>query len=100
MKDADRNGYLEGLKLMDQRMAQAEINRQHLKQSIRQTVNHGKDFEMSKLKKSEALLQTKEKAIEERKMIENAVNLANEAEKKKIEERRMKLKNIAVESRK
>lgn len=31
LKDADRNGYLEGLKLMDQRMAQAEMNREHLK---------------------------------------------------------------------
>ena len=32
MKEADKNGYLAGLKLIDNRMAQAEIIRTHLNQ--------------------------------------------------------------------
>lgn len=48
MKEADKNGYLAGLKLIDNRMAQAEIIRTHLGQTIKKGINQSRDYHFTK----------------------------------------------------
>lgn len=100
MQDADKNGYLEGLKLIDRRMALADRNRTHLSQKIRQGINQSHDYELLKQKKLNDEKKRKDQSLEERRLIEESIMKANEAEAKLIQDRRAKLRNIKDEDRK